>query len=96
MLSVIMRRTLLILLALFIAVPSFAAEQAPMTKRERKDRIARLTEKHRQFLLDVEPILTATERDTFLRLESDAQRDAFIEDFWRRRDVARGTTNHSA
>ncbi|HKR65013.1 MAG TPA: VWA domain-containing protein [Thermoanaerobaculia bacterium] len=91
-----MRRTLLVLLALFVAAPSFAAEQAPLTRRERKDRIAKLSEKHRQFLLDVEPILTPAERDTFLRLESDPQRDAFIDDFWRRRDAVRGTTNHAA
>lgn len=90
------RNVLLILLALLAAAPSFAADPAPLTKRERKDRIASLSEKHRQFLLDVEPILTPKERDTFLRLETDPQRDAFIDDFWRRRDAARGTTHHAA
>jgi len=91
-----MRVLLLLLLALFIAAPSFAADPPPLTKRERKDRVAKLSDAHRQFLLDVEPILVEKERDTFLRLETDPQRDAFIQDFWRRRDAARGTTNLAA
>jgi Ca-activated chloride channel family protein len=68
----------------------------PLTRAEQKTRIAALPDKHRQFLLDTEPILQTSERDAFLRLETDAQRDAFIEDFWRRRDIADGTTNHAA
>ncbi|MFP5247456.1 MAG: GWxTD domain-containing protein, partial [Thermoanaerobaculia bacterium] len=92
-----MRNALLLLLALTFAWPSFAADEPPpLTRRERKDLIAKLPEKHRQFLADVEPIIIDTERDTFLRLETDAQRDTFIDDFWRRRDLARGTTNFSA
>src|SRR6185295_5735331 len=35
------------------------------------------------------------ELDTFLILETDAQRDIYITEFWRRRDVAQGTTNHA-
>ncbi|HYI11257.1 MAG TPA: VWA domain-containing protein [Thermoanaerobaculia bacterium] len=88
-----MRRVLLILLALTLASPLTAADQQPLTKRERKDAVAKLGERHRQFLMDVEPIMVPTERDTFLRLETDPQRDAFIDDFWRRRDQAKGTTN---
>lgn len=91
-----MRRALLILLTLTLAAPAFAADPPPLTKRARKDAIARLPEDHRQFLLDVEPIINDSERDAFLRLETNAQRDTFIDDFWRRRDIARGTTNDSA
>ncbi len=91
-----MRTAIIVFLTLLTAASAFAADPPQLTKRERKDRIATLSEKHRQFLLDVEPILTDTERDTFLRLESDPQRDAFIDDFWRRRDSVRGTTNHAA
>ncbi|MGA7617422.1 MAG: VWA domain-containing protein [Thermoanaerobaculia bacterium] len=58
-----------------------------LSRRERKDRIAALGEKYRQFLLDVEPIMQPVELNTFLLLESDAQRDLYIDDFWRRRDV---------
>ncbi|HYR27465.1 MAG TPA: VWA domain-containing protein [Thermoanaerobaculia bacterium] len=87
-----MKRILLVLLLVIAAVAS--AEEKPLSRDERKERIAKLPEQHRHFLIDVEPIILETERDTFLRLETDAQRDTFIEDFWRRRDVAAGTTNH--
>ncbi|RPJ51756.1 MAG: GWxTD domain-containing protein, partial [Acidobacteria bacterium] len=35
---------------------------------------------------DVVYIITAEERDVFLKLQGDAERDTFIEQFWRRRD----------
>ncbi|HVT43133.1 MAG TPA: VWA domain-containing protein [Thermoanaerobaculia bacterium] len=57
-----------------------------LSRRERRDAIAKLSEKYQTFLKDVEPILLQTELNTFLLLESDAQRDLYIEEFWRRRD----------
>lgn len=66
-----------------------------LSRRERKERIKNLSDAHRQFLTDVEPIMTDPELDTFLVLETDAQREIYITEFWRRRDQARGTTNHS-
>jgi Ca-activated chloride channel homolog len=57
-----------------------------LSRRERKERIAKLSDTVRQFLTDVDPIMQPTELDTFLILESDAQRDRYIEEFWRRRD----------
>ena len=36
-------------------------------------------------------IITKEEREVFLRLDSDAQRDRFIEEFWRQRDPTPGT-----
>ena len=89
-----MKRMLLI--AMLVCGVAAYAEEKPLTKRERKDRIAALAEKHRQFLIDVEPIMIQTERDTFLRLDTEPQRDVFIDDFWRRRDIAQGTTNNAA
>ena len=75
------------------------AQQDPgvrkLSRRERKDRISKLPEKYRQFLEDVEPIMQPTELDTFLILETDAQRDIYINDFWKRRDAAQGTSNHA-
>ena len=94
-----MRRALVLVLTIVLAAATLApvsAEETPLTKRERKDRIAQLDEKHRQWLIDVEPIIIPTERDTFLRLETGPQRDAFIDDFWRRRDVALGITNRAS
>jgi Ca-activated chloride channel family protein len=90
-----------VLLAMVLAAnaalcPALYGEDKPLTKRERKDRVAALAEQHRQFLIDVDPIIAQSERDTFLRLDTVPQRDVFIDDFWRRRDIAQGTTNNSA
>lgn len=91
-----MKRALLLLLALILAVPSFAAEEKPLTRAERKERTAALSDKYRGFLADVEPVISTGERDTFLRLDTDPQREVFIDEFWRRRDTMAGTTNHAA
>ena len=64
-----------------------------LSRRERKERTAKLTEPYRQFLIDVDPIIQPSELDTFLRLESDAQRDLYITDFWRRHDLTEGMPN---
>ncbi len=67
--------------------------EVKLSRRERKDRIAKLPEVYQQFLIDVEPIMQDQERDTFLIMESDAQRDLYIADFWRRRDLTEGTAS---
>jgi len=66
-----------------------------LSKRERKEKIAALEVRFQDFLADVEPILMPTEVETFLTLDTDAQRDAFIEDFWHRRDVLHGGGNRA-
>jgi Ca-activated chloride channel homolog len=66
-----------------------------LSRRERKERIKNLSDQYRQFLEDVEPIMQPTELDTFLVLETDPQREIYIVEFWRRRDVAQHTTNHA-
>src|SRR5438094_828029 len=66
-----------------------------LSRRERKDRVKNLSEKYRQFLTDVDPIMNPAELDTFLILETDPQREIYITEFWRRRDVANGTTNRA-
>ena len=65
-----------------------------LSKRERKERISQLKEEYQEWLIDVEPIIQPTERDAFLVLETDAQRDVYINDFWRRRDRAQGISNN--
>ena len=61
-----------------------------LSRAERKERRAKLAEQYQRFLIDVEPIMQQAELDTFLILESDAQRDLYIEDFWRRHDLTEG------
>lgn len=56
---------------------------------------AQLPEPYRRWLeQDVSYIITAEERERFLRLPNDRQREAFIEDFWRRRDPTPGTAEN--
>ena len=52
---------------------SFAADQG-------------LAPRHREWLDDVSPIITPTEREIFSRLKTDADRDKFIRFFWRQHD----------
>jgi VWFA-related protein len=91
-------------LLLFLVAGGLVAQTLPppasegvvkLTRRERKERTAKLEEKYQQFLIDVEPIMLDTERDAFLIMESDAQRDLFIEDFWRRHEAAEGVPKGS-
>ncbi len=57
-----------------------------LTKRERKEALSRLDERHRDFTADVAPIILPAELDLFLSLESASDRDSFVDEFWRRRD----------
>src|SRR5436189_2932079 len=54
-----------------------------LSRSERKERIRKLPDQYRQFLLDVEPIIQPREETAFLTLDSDAQRDVFIAAFWK-------------
>jgi len=75
------------------APPPLVLSAKRLTGKERKAALEALPERYRQFLADVEPILTDVEEATFLRLGSDYQRDKFVEDFWKRRSVdAEGQT----
>ena len=94
-----MKRTALLLTFAFAATilgqtpePPKAPDKQPdairkLSKRERKARISKLEVKFQDFLADVEPIAIGREIDAFLTLETDAQRDSFVDDFWRRRDA---------
>ncbi|MFL6247591.1 MAG: hypothetical protein ACJ74H_16320, partial [Thermoanaerobaculia bacterium] len=55
-----------------------------LSKRERKQRLEKLPERHRQFAADVEPIMLPAELDMFLSLEDENARDTFVDEFWRR------------
>ena len=46
---------------------------------------------HRQWLEDVSPIISRVERDVFLKLRTDRERETFIRFFWRQRDPTPGT-----
>jgi GWxTD domain-containing protein len=51
------------------------------------DRVDKLPEKERKWLTEEVPyIITNVEREAFLSLQSEQERDAFVEAFWRKRD----------
>jgi len=93
------------LLFLFFLVPGLASPAPPretkgkdkITRAERKEMraaAAKLPEKYRQWLEDVDPIITDEELKSFLALEKDYQRDAFIKRFWEVRDPLKGTARN--
>jgi Ca-activated chloride channel homolog len=53
---------------------------------EEKAAVERLPEKYRTWLEEVDVLITEEERATFLTLQKDYQRDAFIQRFWEVRD----------
>jgi GWxTD domain-containing protein len=65
-----------------------------LSRRERRARIDKLQVRHQEFLADVEPIMLPAEVDLFLSLESDGDRDSFVDEFWRRRDAMNHTSGH--
>ena len=88
-----MRKILcLLFLSLAFVAPWVSADVKQLSRSERKERIKNLSDKYRQFLTEVEPIMQPEELDTFLQLESDAQRDIYIDDFWKRRADAKGVS----
>jgi Ca-activated chloride channel homolog len=64
-----------------------------LSRRERNARMQKLDGRFHEFVADVEPIILGAELDMFLSFETDAQRDAFVEDFWNRRDIYAGTAS---
>jgi Ca-activated chloride channel family protein len=75
-------------LALFSSSLS-AAPTRREVRREQREATAKLPEKYRQWLLEVDPLLSDEERALFLALTKDYQRDAFIDSFWKGRTEAR-------
>ncbi|HEY8020718.1 MAG TPA: VWA domain-containing protein [Thermoanaerobaculia bacterium] len=62
----------------------------PMSKAEEKKAIAALPQAYRDWLDEVALLITAPERQTFLRLDKDYERDSFIERFWESRSKLGG------
>lgn len=84
---------LVILLAglLFVLLPAATAgakkkDDDELTRKERKALREELPEEYRQWLEDVQYLISDQELDLFLQLEKNYLRDAFIEEFWDARD----------
>lgn len=72
------------------AAPAQRPPRASLDEWEELD-LDNLAEKYQEFFDEVRVIITPEEEDVFLRLESDTQRDIFMDDFWRVRDPSAGT-----
>jgi VWFA-related protein len=91
----------LVLLAFLLLVPAaHAADQKP-SRAERKEiakaekeAIAKLPQKYREWLAEVQLLMTDDERAAFLGLDKDYQRDAFIDRFWESRDKYKATARN--
>jgi Ca-activated chloride channel homolog len=74
--------------------PSTKAEERKLSRRERRERLRVLPDRYHEFLQQVEPIITDKELNAFLLLETDSQRDYFIEQFWSIRDTDPATARN--
>src|ERR1700760_1359981 len=78
----------LLLLTLLSPLAASAADSKP-TRAERKaekEAIEKLPQKYRDWLETVELLISDQELKTFLALDKDYQRDAFIKQFWEARN----------
>ena len=88
---------LLLLLPLAASAATSPTSSSFLDRRvseEEKAAVARLPEKYRSWLEEVDVLITEEERATFLALEKDYQRDAFIKQFWETRDKLKRTARN--
>ena len=75
------------------AGPDVGSASAPapavrkLSKREMKALTEALPQKYRDFLMLTELIITEEEKEVFLQIKEDYQRDKFIDNFWKRRSL---------
>jgi VWFA-related protein len=88
----------LLLATLFLSAMSAgvlsAAAQPKVDRKARKEAIQKLPEKYQKWLATVDLLITDEEVATFLALEQDYQRDAFIKRFWAARDTYKSTARN--
>jgi len=83
-------------LFLILPAPAEAAQKVSRAerkemKKEQKEAIAKLPAKYQEWLAEIDLLLTDEELTSFLALEKDYQRDAFIDRFWEARDKYKST-----
>jgi GWxTD domain-containing protein len=81
----------MVLMLLVVAVGVMALAQSPSVKYQ----TASLSPVYERWLNeDVAWIFAPEERDAFVKLRNDAERDHFVQQFWDRRDPTPGTTEN--
>ncbi|MCI4444430.1 MAG: GWxTD domain-containing protein [Candidatus Aminicenantes bacterium] len=77
----------IILICALLIYPAFSSAQTKVKPKTQKELIKALPEKYRKWLEEeVVYIISPKEKEVFLSLENDRQRDMFIEAFWKQRD----------
>ncbi len=87
----------LLLASLFLFTSTSVLSAAPkerVDRKARKEAIQKLPEKYQKWLTTVDLLITDGEIATFLALEQDYQRDAFIKRFWAARDTYKSTARN--
>ena len=87
----------LLLLSLSALLPSTAGAAEKVTRAERKamrEAIQKLPETYQHWLKTVDLLISDDELKTFLALDKDYLRDAFIEHFWEARDTYKSTARN--
>jgi GWxTD domain-containing protein len=82
---------LLLIISILFLLPSLAS---PEKKVAAEQKVAPLSEAHKKFLEDVFWIISDYEKNAFLSLKNDADKDRFITAFWDNRDPTPGTTRN--
>ena len=84
---VLLRRLIAVLLLVSFSTLSLSAQQTKRNPEEQPRKVRQEPKKaYVEWINDVEPILTQSERDAWKKLETDEEREKFIEDFWGSRD----------
>jgi len=68
-------------------VPRPAPARVKLSKSQMKHLYEELAQKYRDFLDQVELIVTEDEKQVFLQIKEGYQKDKFIDDFWKRRSI---------
>jgi GWxTD domain-containing protein len=80
---------------ILIFVASGLAQQPTRNPDEQPRKIKNEPKKaYVQWIQDVDPIISQAERDAWKKLATDEEREKFIEDFWRSRDLDPDTTEN--
>jgi Ca-activated chloride channel family protein len=70
-----------------VATSTPAPAHRKLSKKELKELSAQLAPKYKEFLELVDLIITNEEREVFVQIADNYQKDRFIESFWRRRSI---------
>lgn len=84
---------------LFQTAPAGAAEKLSRAERKelakaQKEAISKLPQKYQEWLAEIDLLITDEELTSFLALDKDYLRDAFIEHFWEARDKYKATARN--